>query len=141
MRLYIAGPMQGYPKFNFPLFDTAAEAMRRLGFEVVNPAEHDRGAWPDIVTWPGYETGDVSKCPSFDLARVLRWDFQQVMQCDAIVMLPGWERSTGACDERRVAERTGLRVFSAHFDQDDQNPLLVEEPPNRMGTPPVKEAA
>lgn len=140
MRVYIAGPMRGYPYFNFPLFDTAAKALHAQGFDVVNPADHDRGKYPNLVTWPGFPTGDVDACPEFDLATCLRWDFHQLMECDAIVMLPGWERSIGACDERRIAERVGRRVFVAVFDKDEHNPILVEESP-RMGKPPVGEQA
>jgi len=140
MKVYLAGPMKGHPYFNFPLFNTAARALRNLGFVVVNPAEHDATTYPDISTWPGYATGDTDACPEFNLADVLRWDFHNLMECDGIVMLPGWENSSGARDERHIAERTGLRIFSAHFDKDERNPILVEEYP-RMHGPTVKEVA
>ena len=140
MKVYIAGPMQGHPRFNFPLFDIAAKSLRAYGYSVVNPAERDRTVHPDIESWPGFETGDVSMCPKFDLASTLRWDFHALMECDAIVMLPGWEASSGARDERHIAERTGLRIFTAHFDKDEHNPLLLEED-RRMAGPTVKEVA
>lgn len=139
MRVYIAGPMAGYPYFNFPLFNTTAKSLRLVGYDVVNPAEHDIAKYPDLPTWPGYSNGDTSVCPKFDLAACLKWDFQNVMDCDAIVMLPGWERSSGACDERRVAERTGVRVFLAVFDKDEHDPMLIEDHQRRMLKPEVQE--
>lgn len=32
-------------------------------------------------------------------------------RCDAVMMVPGWETSTGATAERREAERLGLPIF------------------------------
>ena len=34
-------------------------------------------------------------------------------RCDAVVMVPGWEGSRGACAEREEAHRLGLPVFDA----------------------------
>jgi hypothetical protein len=39
MKLYLAGPMTGYPELNFPAFHAEAMRLRDLGFEIVNPAE------------------------------------------------------------------------------------------------------
>ena len=39
--LYLAGPMRGYPRFNFDAFDKARHALRLRGYAVLCPAELD----------------------------------------------------------------------------------------------------
>ena len=39
MNIYVAGPMRGYPEFNFPSFHAAAAQLRAAGHTVFNPAE------------------------------------------------------------------------------------------------------
>jgi hypothetical protein len=93
MRCYIAGPMSGLPLLNFPAFHAAAARLRGLGVEVVNPAEIN----PDqAATW--------RDC--------MRADLKQLVDCDAVALLPGWEKSRGATLERHVALALGLRVQS-----------------------------
>lgn len=41
----------------------------------------------------------------------LTGDLEMLRRCDAIVMVPGWEKSVGAVDERREALAHGLEVF------------------------------
>lgn len=38
-RIYIAGPMRGYPEHNVPAFNRAADRFRALGWDVVNPVD------------------------------------------------------------------------------------------------------
>jgi hypothetical protein len=92
-RLYISGAMSGRPDFGFPQFNAAASHLRRIGWEVVNPAETDGG--------------DTSR----EYTYYLRKDIEQLLRCDAIVLLPGWEDSRGANIEKQVAEVIGLKVY------------------------------
>lgn len=111
MRLYIAGPMRHIDQFNFPAFDRAAAHLRALGYEVVSPAEMDRADLPDFD-----ETkNDLS---NFDVAHALRRDFRVILEQDGIVLLPGWEASTGARAERFVAETTGRWVVTYNPDSE-----------------------
>jgi len=38
-RVYIAGPMSGYPRFNYAAFDRAEQQLAAMGLEPVSPAD------------------------------------------------------------------------------------------------------
>lgn len=107
-KVYIAGPMRGYDYFNFPAFDEAAASLRAMGYEVVNPAEIDRGLGLD-------ETADDAEVKFEALGGIetaMHRDFGVILECDGIVLLPGWEKSTGARGELFVAQTTGRTVHT-----------------------------
>lgn len=100
--VYIAGPMTGYPEFNFPLFNTVAAKLRADGWTVYNPAEKESEKGLDKEA---RVTGDARKAieNGFDFREVYLWDIEKVINSDAIYMLPGWESSPGAVGEHSVA--------------------------------------
>lgn len=86
--------MTGKPLLNFPAFNAEADRLRALGYDVVNPAEIN----PDhSVPW----------------ATCMRDDIAQLVRCDGIVLLPGYESSRGACLELTIARALGLNVTYA----------------------------
>lgn len=101
-KIYIAGPMTGYPEFNFPAFHAAAAKLRAEGWIVFNPAEKDDEAGLDA---DAYKTGDAALAidKGFDFREAYLWDIERVIEGDAIYMLPGWEHSAGARGELAVA--------------------------------------
>ncbi|NPT38564.1 DUF4406 domain-containing protein [Paraburkholderia xenovorans] len=96
MKLYLAGPMTGYPELNFPLFHAETARLRALGFQIVNPAELNEG-----------NDGDWLACMRVDIAAIM------TEKCEGIALLPGWENSRGAPIEHRLIRDLGLRVFMA----------------------------
>lgn len=92
MTTYIAGPMTGYPAFNYPEFAYVAQVLRSWGVDVVNPAELDGGS--SGKPWDWY----------------MRRALKALADCDEILMLKGWEASRGARLERHVAEQLGMTV-------------------------------
>lgn len=92
-RIYISGPMTGVPEFNAPAFREAADLVRAAGDDPVNPAELCDPSW----TW--------QQC--------MRADIAALCTCDAILLLPGWERSNGAQLELHIAHRIGLEILHA----------------------------
>lgn len=97
---YIAGPMRGYPYHNFPAFIQAAHRLRRAGYTVLSPAEHDleNGFNPELYL-------DEQE---FDLREALKWDLDAVLSSDLVVVLDGWEASQGAQAEIAVALAAGI---------------------------------
>jgi hypothetical protein len=113
MRIYLAGPMSGYPAFNIPAFDRVAALLRGHRHDVVSPAELDgpetrqhlmrskTGAsedLPDGETWGFYLARDIQLLADDGIK--------------AVVVLPGWEKSRGARLETFVASAIlGLPIF------------------------------
>lgn len=103
-RTYLAGPMRGYPLWNFPAFDEAAQAIRTTyGYEVVSPAEIDRER--------GFDETDTSDLSREWLAAAIVDDVQALSGCDAVILLPGWEKSTGTAVELATARFLGIEVM------------------------------
>lgn len=90
-RVYLAGPMTGIPEFNYPAFNRVASRLRADGLHVENPAENPD---PDCGTWAGY----------------MRKALAQLVTCDRIHLMPGWQHSRGAGCEKQVAEWLGLTI-------------------------------
>ena len=90
-RIYLAGPMSGLPELNYPAFHAKAAELRAAGHHVENPAENPA---PPCGSWQGY----------------MRMAIAQLVTCDAIHLLPGWEASRGAQLEFNLANEMGLRI-------------------------------
>lgn len=100
--VYLAGPMTGWPLWNFPAFAAARKALRARGLAVYCPAEADLDAGFDPATGAGLLT-----CSQY-MAR----DLPKVRGAAAVVVLPGWQYSTGARREVAEAERAGVPVLA-----------------------------
>jgi len=77
--------------------------------------------WSTLVHW-GYSPF----CPAFDLIgllvggnldfetekRVKNYSMSWLRKCDTLVLLPGWEQSSGAQAEYEEAKKLGLKIFT-----------------------------
>ena len=106
MRAYIAGPMTGIPEFNFPAFDEAAEGLRRRGWAIISPAELDRADGFNEIGCTGHEPLTEAQRQRF-----ARNDIGALLNVEAIVLLPGWQQSTGAINESKIAAWLGLKGY------------------------------
>lgn len=91
-KFYIAGPISNDPDWRAK-FNRAAGRLRGLGLDVANPAEFQ---------WQEKEGISWDDC--------LKRDIPELLQCDAVYLLPGWEQSRGAVLESHVARQVGLVV-------------------------------
>lgn len=98
-RIYIGGPMRGYAEHNFPAFHRAVERFRACGWETVNPVDIGAALFDNNPAVAGGE--------------YIRADVKELAACDAIALLPGWEKSTGARCEAVVAVTIGLPFYDA----------------------------
>lgn len=109
MRVYISGPITGMVDRNQAAFVEAADMLRDLDHDPVNPQliqpEHDgecRGA---------YVEGHDHRYGCF-----MRADLKALLDCDAITMLRGWEASPGARCELDVARLCSLVIMELYED-------------------------
>lgn len=102
--IYIAGPMSGYPEFNFPAFFAAEDTVKswRQFDTVWNPAAKDSEYELDAEAC---KTGDhvLVQEKGFDFREAYLWDVTKVIESDAIYMLNNWQYSPGAVGEHAVA--------------------------------------
>lgn len=117
MKLYVAGPMRGIQHFNFPAFEAAAAALRRLGHEVFSPAERDIRLHGGAFSESNLD-GDNAKAErehGFSLRDALADDLDWICRhADGIALLEGWEGSKGASAEIAAAHALGISVFPLH---------------------------
>lgn len=113
MKIYLAGPMRGYPNFNFPAFDYAATLLRKEGHEVFSPAERDRSVHG--MKLEDNPTGDEKLATAnvgFSLRKALAADTAYISNhATAIALLPFWEKSSGARAEHALALCLGHTVI------------------------------
>ncbi len=110
--LYIAGPMAGIEDLNYPLFYRVEEALNAIDIETINPAELDR---LDTVHWmssiqPSKTVPTTTVTPLLR-AGFLKRDFHYLTTMEGIVLLEGWEDSTGANAELMVAQLSGMNTW------------------------------
>lgn len=126
MKIYIAGPMRGIPDFNFPLFYSVSEFLRSHGHIVFNPAERDNKQHGELKS----ETGDLKDIAhlGFSLRDALAADTEWICHhAEAIALLPGWEKSSGARAEKALAEALGLEIFFIASDNNEHYGLFQNE--------------
>ena len=93
-RVYLSGPMTGWPDKNSKAFEEAERIAYSLGAKgVYNPVTHTKS-----VDWTERE-------------QFLHYDLRILLDCDAVVQLEDWNRSWGAARELEVAITCGIDVF------------------------------
>lgn len=99
MKVYISGAISGVKDYEKE-FSKAEEDLKAKGYETVNPCtlphDHDKS-----------------------YAAFMKEDIKELLKCDAIYMLDGWEDSRGASTEHSIAMVCGLRIYySKDFTRD-----------------------
>jgi len=110
-KFYIAGPMRGYPHYNYPAFDAARDRLAQMGHVTISPADIDRAAGEGDLPEEAVNTAaqqGVYAYRDFHALKVL-----SAKHGDGVAVLPGWEASTGATAEVYLARWLGLSVIDA----------------------------
>lgn len=127
MRIFVSGPMTGYPDLNRPAFDAAEKRLTARGHFVINPhrisppfgtaqelassfAEYYRMLDLDAKFLDHTPSTHTLECTRIALA-VMDANLAALRSCDAIYLLRGWENSRGAKKELAEALAHGLQVM------------------------------
>lgn len=124
-KVYLLGPMSGYPEFNAPAFREAADRLRAVGWDVISPVELDEAE--------GFDHADESPENVDEAAYLefLRRDLQRVLEDPDVqggVALPGWEKSRGAALEVHVLRSLGRPIFAYPTLDPVKRPTEYREP-------------
>ena len=112
--LYLAGPMTGYPQFNYPAFHRIARTLRSAGIPVISPAETDNPAVQQAAM--SSEDGKLAADGTIgghSWGQLMAKDVQTIADtCGGLVLLKGWGKSRGA----RLEAFTGLQCKHKFFE-------------------------
>jgi hypothetical protein len=94
-KIYIAGKVSGEPIEECTMkFEAVQKQVEALGFHAINPLQV-------VGNWEATWEQAMKKC------------IKSLMDCDGMVLLPDWEKSTGAKMERQLAEDLCLTICNA----------------------------
>src|ERR1019366_5877765 len=108
-KIYVAGPMRGFPLWNFPAFDRNAQFLADNGWDPVSPADLDRQMGFD-------ENDETAVFGEVEFHEAMLRDYEALLRFSAIAFIPGWEKSTGAALERSFAGRIKLDMYRVDAD-------------------------
>ena len=92
MKYYLSGAITKQPDFK-KYFKEYEEELREFGLtDIFNPAAVD---WPEDVKW---ET-------------CMKYDLQELMKSDCLVLLPNWKGSRGVKLELLLCKKLGIKVI------------------------------
>lgn len=136
--IYLAGPMTNLPEFNFPQFYAAAKFLRDdWSWTVLSPAEKDLERIPEaeMKLVPGYAEGNLPLyCAnsSFTMGNAMEWDLPAIVATQGIVLMDGWETSTGSRWERTAAEALDRDIWLLHTAPGGFYPPVRDQRPKQL---------
>lgn len=101
---YVAGPMSGIEKYNYPAFQRAVDDFRDVGLKVHSPHEP-------------YARLSAAEHKKNSYESYIKNALLMEMRCDGIILLPGWTRSKGARRELDIALDLNYPAWFYDFDQ------------------------
>ena len=99
--IFISGPMTGFENYNFGKFNKVAARLIQAGYNVINP----------VNICKKFKQEEVIKSKEAFDAMVAEQQVAEREQCDAILLLDGWELSLGVRLELQTAIELKFQIF------------------------------
>lgn len=107
-RIFLSGPMMGKPDLNLALFEATRRKLEGLFPSATVTIPHTIKPEPHDTPCPaGYGTGP----DGHSSACHLRGQVAALLDCDAVIFLPGWSLSPGSGVEFHVASYCGMQLY------------------------------
>lgn len=116
---YLGGPMTGHTSFNFPEFDRIAGILRDQAYPIVSPSEFEHESVRSKLLESNGEDDRIAPwadCLARDLVIISH------PRCVGVILIPGWETSSGARLESAVADGLNKPLFIY-----EENPLSLTQ--------------
>ena len=107
-KIYLAGPMSGYPQYNQQAFEHTAARLRADGFDVTTPFELNDLVWHRHFGRAFDPATDTCDWGNPILREMFAEDIRVLSESDKVVFLNGWKRSKGARLEYTTARQLGI---------------------------------
>lgn len=125
-KCYISGQITGLkPEEYEPLFYTAEDQLKAKGYEVINPLRIAKDIAPELIDPKTHTEREIWRT-------IVKADITELMKCEAIYMLPNWERSEGATLEHDIAKGLYLAI---DYEQEPRHRDIKEAIEAAMGVP------
>ena len=99
-KVFLSGPMTGYPGYNFQRFNLAEKQLADAGIECVNPVHICKKYKEEHV---------LANKTVFD--KMIAEKQEAERKCDAILLLDGWQMSKGVRLELKIALEMDMQIF------------------------------
>ena len=99
-KIFLSGPMTGYPGYNFQKFNLVEKQLAEARIECINPVHICKKYKEEHV---------LADKAVFD--KMIAEEQEAEMGCDAILLLDGWQMSKGARLELKTALEMDMQIF------------------------------
>ena len=96
-KVYLSGPITGIANLNIDEFQKYEDKFINLNFKVINPHKLHTSEETETFKWHEF----------------MRKDIKEMMQCDFVAVLSGWEKSKGANLELYIARNEEMPIIDA----------------------------
>ncbi|KKM73886.1 hypothetical protein LCGC14_1405950 [marine sediment metagenome] len=117
--IYVSGPMTGQPNFNREAFEELRQYIEsEPGYTAIIPGDGEEYTVDELI--------DMAAATPENREQWLRKDVEDILRCDEVWVLPGWEQSRGSTFEILIALELGIPVVTKHNGEVNRDDITWE---------------